>query len=54
LDDAVEAIIGTPYFSATELAALIAPDPNGENRKLTLSLLISFSANCTALGVCDA
>ena len=31
--------------SATELAALIAPDPNGENRKFTLSLVISFSAS---------
>jgi hypothetical protein len=32
---------------------LIAPEPNGENRKLTLSLVISFSASCTARGVCD-
>jgi hypothetical protein len=31
-----------PYFSATELAALIAPDPNGENMKSTLSLAIQL------------
>ena len=52
-EEAVEAIIGTPYFSATELAALIAPDPNGENMKWTLSLVISRSTSCTARGVVD-
>ena len=51
--EAVDAIIGIPYFSATELVALIAPDPNGENMKFTLSLVISFSTSCTARGVVD-
>jgi hypothetical protein len=47
-------MVGMPYFSDTLLAALAAPDPNGENRKLTLSSLISRSAACTARGVLDA
>ena len=50
----MEAIIGIPYFSATELAALVEPDPNGANMKSTLSSVTSFSASCTARGVFDS
>ena len=46
-------MVGMPYFSETALAALVAPDPKGENRKLTLSTVISFSASWTARGVFD-
>ena len=42
-DDAVAAMVGMPYFSETLLAALAAPEPNGENRKLTLSSVIRRS-----------
>ena len=38
-------MVGMPYFSDTLLAALAAPEPNGENRKLTLSSVISRSAD---------
>ena len=47
-------MVGMPYFSETPPAALAAPEPNGENRKLTLSWLISRSADCTAFGVLEA
>ena len=43
-----------PYFSETALAALVAPEPNGANRKLTLSSVIMRSAVCTARGVFEA
>src|SRR5262249_5167854 len=42
--------MGMPYFSETALAALVAPDPKGANRKLTLSSVIMRSADCTARG----
>ena len=50
---AVGASVGTPYFSEIALAALVAPEPNGENMKCTLSSVTSFSASCTARGVFD-
>ena len=43
-DEAVAAMVGTWYFSETVEAALAAPEPNGENRKFTLSCVIRRSA----------
>ena len=53
-EEADGASIGIWYFSEIALAALVAPEPNGANRKLTLSSVIIRSAVCTARGVFDA
>ena len=46
-------MVGIWYFSDTLEAALVAPEPNGENRKSTLSCVIRRSVACTARGVFD-
>src|SRR5262249_353683 len=52
--DGVGAIIGISYFSDTVVVALVAPESNGANRKLTPSCVIRRSADCTARGVLEA